>query len=156
MEKLYLHWSDGRGSFQLLVVPRVGVPPRRGHHGAVGHAPERHHPRGRHNGIFCNYSVMLVADYYLAIYLQSVMDGTPLESGVHMLPTTLGNAPLHGDGRQPHPVYALLSPHGNHWPVHLRCRIRAPIDLFSYDVYGSLDRLSDLIRRGQRVWKQQR
>ncbi|KAH8714852.1 major facilitator superfamily domain-containing protein [Phaeosphaeriaceae sp. PMI808] len=40
-------------------------------------------------GLF-NYGVMLVADYYLAIYFQSVMDDTPLESGVHMLPTTLG------------------------------------------------------------------
>ena len=39
---------------------------------------------------FFNYGVMLVADYYLAIYFQSVMDDTPLESGVHMLPTTLG------------------------------------------------------------------
>ena len=33
---------------------------------------------------------MLVADYYLAIYLQSVRDDSPLESSVHMLPTTLG------------------------------------------------------------------
>jgi len=31
-----------------------------------------------------------VADYYLAIYLQSVRDDSPLESSVHMLPTTLG------------------------------------------------------------------
>ena len=38
---------------------------------------------------FFNYGVMLVADYYLAIYFQSVLDNTPLESGVHMLPTTL-------------------------------------------------------------------
>ncbi len=40
-------------------------------------------------GLF-NYGVMLVADYYLAIYFQSVLNDTPLESGVHMLPTTLG------------------------------------------------------------------
>jgi MFS family permease len=40
-------------------------------------------------GLF-NYGVMLVADYYLAIYFQSVMNDTPLESGIHMLPTTLG------------------------------------------------------------------
>lgn len=40
-------------------------------------------------GLF-NYGVMLVADYYLAIYFQSVRDDTALESGVHMLPTTLG------------------------------------------------------------------
>jgi hypothetical protein len=33
---------------------------------------------------------MLVAYYYLAIYFQSVTDGTLLESGVHMLSTTLG------------------------------------------------------------------
>ncbi|MCJ1391059.1 hypothetical protein MMC18_003920 [Xylographa bjoerkii] len=38
---------------------------------------------------FFNYGVMLVADFYLAIYFQSVLDNTPLESGVHMLPTTL-------------------------------------------------------------------
>lgn len=40
-------------------------------------------------GLF-NYGVMLVADYYLAIYLQSVKDDSPLQSGVNMLPTTLG------------------------------------------------------------------
>lgn len=39
-------------------------------------------------GLF-NYGVMLVADYYLAIYFQSVKDNTPLQSGIHMLPTTL-------------------------------------------------------------------
>ncbi|KAI1866607.1 uncharacterized protein JN550_007460 [Neoarthrinium moseri] len=39
---------------------------------------------------FFNYGVMLVADYYLAIYFQSVLNDTPLESGIHMLPTTLG------------------------------------------------------------------
>jgi MFS family permease len=39
-------------------------------------------------GLF-NYGVMLVADYYLAIYFQSVKDDSPLESGVHMLPTTI-------------------------------------------------------------------
>ncbi|KAK0706241.1 major facilitator superfamily domain-containing protein [Lasiosphaeria miniovina] len=39
---------------------------------------------------FFNYGVMLVADFYLAIYFQSVLNDTPLESGVHMLPTTLG------------------------------------------------------------------
>jgi MFS family permease len=39
---------------------------------------------------FFNYGVMLVADFYLAIYFQSVLDDGPLESGVHMLPTTIG------------------------------------------------------------------
>lgn len=39
---------------------------------------------------FFNYGVMLVADFYLAIYFQSVLDDSPLQSGVHMLPTTLG------------------------------------------------------------------
>lgn len=39
---------------------------------------------------FFNYGVMLVADFYLAIYFQSVLNDTPLMSGVHMLPTTLG------------------------------------------------------------------
>ena len=35
-------------------------------------------------------SSILVADYYLAIYFQAVFDNTPLMSGVHMLPTTIG------------------------------------------------------------------
>jgi hypothetical protein len=30
------------------------------------------------------------ADFYLAIYFQAVNDDSPLMSGVHMLPTTLG------------------------------------------------------------------
>jgi hypothetical protein len=33
---------------------------------------------------------VLVADFYLAIYFQAVHDDSPLMSGVHMLPTTLG------------------------------------------------------------------
>jgi hypothetical protein len=33
---------------------------------------------------------ILVADFYLAIYFQAVHDDSPLMSGVHMLPTTLG------------------------------------------------------------------
>ncbi|KAF6800944.1 major facilitator superfamily transporter [Colletotrichum sojae] len=33
---------------------------------------------------------VLVADYYLAIYFQAVNNDSPLMSGVHMLPTTLG------------------------------------------------------------------
>ena len=33
---------------------------------------------------------VLVADYYLAIYFQAVHDDSPLMSGVHMLPTTIG------------------------------------------------------------------
>jgi hypothetical protein len=32
---------------------------------------------------------ILVADFYLAIYFQAVLDDSPLMSGVHMLPTTL-------------------------------------------------------------------
>jgi hypothetical protein len=33
---------------------------------------------------------ILVADFYLAIYFQAVHNDSPLMSGVHMLPTTLG------------------------------------------------------------------
>jgi trichothecene efflux pump TRI12 len=33
---------------------------------------------------------ILVADFYLAIYFQAVHDNSPLMSGVHMLPTTIG------------------------------------------------------------------
>ena len=33
---------------------------------------------------------VLVADFYLAIYFQAVHDDSPVMSGVHMLPTTLG------------------------------------------------------------------
>lgn len=33
---------------------------------------------------------VLVADFYLAIYFQAVHDDSPLMSGVHMLPTTIG------------------------------------------------------------------
>jgi hypothetical protein len=32
-----------------------------------------------------NYGIMIVANHYLDIYFQSVMDDTPLENGVHML-----------------------------------------------------------------------
>ncbi|KAK3297387.1 major facilitator superfamily domain-containing protein [Chaetomium fimeti] len=40
--------------------------------------------------LFFVLSSILLADYYLAIYFQVVLDDTPLMSGVHMLPTTLG------------------------------------------------------------------
>jgi hypothetical protein len=40
--------------------------------------------------LFFVLSSMLMADYYLAIYFQVVHDDSPLMSGVHMLPTTLG------------------------------------------------------------------
>lgn len=33
---------------------------------------------------------ILVADFYLAIYFQAVHDDSPVMSGVHMLPTTIG------------------------------------------------------------------
>lgn len=33
---------------------------------------------------------ILIADFYIAIYFQGVLDDSPLMSGVHMLPTTLG------------------------------------------------------------------
>jgi len=33
---------------------------------------------------------ILVADFYLAIYFQAVHNDSPLMSGVHMLPTTIG------------------------------------------------------------------
>ncbi|KAI1087097.1 MFS general substrate transporter [Rostrohypoxylon terebratum] len=35
-------------------------------------------------------ATILVADFYLAIYFQATHDDTPLMSGVHMLPTTIG------------------------------------------------------------------
>jgi hypothetical protein len=40
--------------------------------------------------MFFNLGSILVADFYLAIYFQAVHDDSPLMSGVHMLPTTLG------------------------------------------------------------------
>lgn len=40
--------------------------------------------------LFFVLSSILVADYYLAIYFQVVLDDSPLMSGVHMLPVTLG------------------------------------------------------------------
>lgn len=40
--------------------------------------------------LFFMLSSILMADYYLAIYFQAVLDDSPLMSGVHMLPTTLG------------------------------------------------------------------
>lgn len=40
--------------------------------------------------MFFMLSSVLVADFYIAIYFQSVHDDSPLMSGVHMLPTTLG------------------------------------------------------------------
>ncbi|KAK2067811.1 hypothetical protein P8C59_001517 [Phyllachora maydis] len=39
---------------------------------------------------FFRLAVTLVADYYLAIFFQAIRDDSPLMSGVHMLPTTLG------------------------------------------------------------------
>lgn len=38
---------------------------------------------------FC-LGALLIADFYLAIYFQAVKDDSPLMSGVHMLPTTIG------------------------------------------------------------------
>ena len=40
--------------------------------------------------MFFLLSSILVADFYLAIYFQAVHDDSPLMSGVHMLPTTIG------------------------------------------------------------------
>lgn len=40
--------------------------------------------------LFFLLSSILLADYYLAIFFQAVRDDSPLMSGVHMLPTTLG------------------------------------------------------------------
>ncbi|KAK2616272.1 hypothetical protein QQS21_000706 [Conoideocrella luteorostrata] len=40
--------------------------------------------------IFFSLSSVLVADFYVAIYFQAIRDDSPLMSGVHMLPITLG------------------------------------------------------------------
>ncbi|KAJ6014706.1 hypothetical protein N7540_009297 [Penicillium herquei] len=40
--------------------------------------------------MFFSLSSVLVADFYIAIYFQSIGNDTPLMSGVHMLPITLG------------------------------------------------------------------
>lgn len=40
--------------------------------------------------IFFLLGAILAAEYYLAIYFQAVQGNTPLMSGVHILPTTLG------------------------------------------------------------------
>lgn len=40
--------------------------------------------------MFFLLGTILVADFYLAIYFQAILDDTPLMSGVHMLPTTIG------------------------------------------------------------------
>lgn len=40
--------------------------------------------------MFFSLSSILVADFYIAIYLQAIHDDTALMSGVHMLPITLG------------------------------------------------------------------
>ncbi|KAL6233344.1 hypothetical protein BDW75DRAFT_242144 [Aspergillus navahoensis] len=40
--------------------------------------------------LFFLLGAILVAEYYLAIYFQTVLDNTPIMSGVHLLPTTLG------------------------------------------------------------------
>ena len=40
--------------------------------------------------MFFMLSAILIADFYLAIYLQAVNNDSPVMSGVHMLPTTLG------------------------------------------------------------------
>lgn len=40
--------------------------------------------------LFFVLSAVLVAEYYLAIYFQTVLDNSPIMSGVHLLPTTLG------------------------------------------------------------------
>lgn len=40
--------------------------------------------------MFFSLSSVLVADYYIAIYFQAIHDDSPLMSGVHMLPITLG------------------------------------------------------------------
>ncbi|KAF3765281.1 MFS general substrate transporter [Cryphonectria parasitica EP155] len=40
--------------------------------------------------LFFRMGVILVADYYLAIFFQAISNDSPLMSGVHMLPATLG------------------------------------------------------------------
>ncbi|KAK2807734.1 hypothetical protein FQN51_000172 [Onygenales sp. PD_10] len=40
--------------------------------------------------MFFTLSSVLVADFYIAIYFQAILDDSPLMSGVHMLPITLG------------------------------------------------------------------
>lgn len=40
--------------------------------------------------MFFSLSSVLVADFYIAIYFQAIRDDSPLISGVHMLPITLG------------------------------------------------------------------
>ncbi|KAJ5272899.1 hypothetical protein N7478_008024 [Penicillium angulare] len=40
--------------------------------------------------LFFLLGAILVAEYYLAIFFQTVLDNTPIISGVHLLPTTLG------------------------------------------------------------------
>ncbi|KAJ5834130.1 Major facilitator superfamily domain general substrate transporter [Penicillium robsamsonii] len=40
--------------------------------------------------MFFALSSVLVADFYIAIYFQAIQDDTPLMSGVHMLPITIG------------------------------------------------------------------
>ncbi|KAJ6072376.1 hypothetical protein N7467_010461 [Penicillium canescens] len=40
--------------------------------------------------MFFSLSSVLVADFYIAIYFQAILDDSPLMSGVHMLPITLG------------------------------------------------------------------
>ncbi|OJD21675.1 hypothetical protein ACJ73_06982 [Blastomyces percursus] len=40
--------------------------------------------------MFFNLSSVLVADFYIAIYFQAILNDSPLMSGVHMLPITLG------------------------------------------------------------------
>ncbi|KAL4766416.1 MDR family MFS transporter [Aspergillus foveolatus] len=40
--------------------------------------------------MFFSLSSVLVADFYIAIYFQAIRDDSPLMSGVHMLPITLG------------------------------------------------------------------
>ncbi|KAL4905453.1 hypothetical protein BDW74DRAFT_152651 [Aspergillus multicolor] len=40
--------------------------------------------------LFFLLGAILVAEYYLAIYFQTVLDNNPVMSGVHLLPTTLG------------------------------------------------------------------
>jgi hypothetical protein len=40
--------------------------------------------------MFFRMCVILVADYYLAIFFQAINNDSPLMSGVHMLPATLG------------------------------------------------------------------
>ena len=40
--------------------------------------------------LFFRMGVILVADYYLAIFFQAIKNDSPLMSGVHMLPATLG------------------------------------------------------------------